>query len=445
MNSALDVPDRRPASIAPGPRIFFGEFFHELEQRGIPYVVLHGYQDFPDEFTSDVDYAVAQADLPKIGPLLCDLASAHGWVVAQTIQREVSGFYSVVIDPASPVDYLLLDVCSHFTKGGRLLVRDAVLLEGRRRCERGFFVPATESEFIYVLAKGLANHKPGAEFVPQLRDLWSSDAQGAQRRFSELLGETGRTLAEWFREPPEAWEALAGRLRGRSRYGLALRVAEGLRIVRRALHPPGLHIAVLGPDGAGKSTLLANLRALLAPCFGQQRVFKFRPDVFGRIESGINQQPHARSPRSRAVSWVKILYYFADWWLGWLLILAPARLRNALVVFDRDFDDIVVDQRRYLLQGVGKLARFLRWLLPRADLTFILDADAGAVHVRKPELPVEVIERQRSMYRRLAATGASYWLISADQSPGEVAHAVAREIITLLGAREQLRRQRGRI
>src|SRR5262249_48876636 len=150
--------------------------------------------------------------------------------------------------------------------------------------------------------------------------------------------------------------------------------------------PPGLHMAVLGPDGAGKSTLLENLRGRLAPCFSSQRVFKFRPDVFKRIIPGVDPDPHGREPRSRFVSWLKVLYYFVDWWLGWFLLVWPACVRRGLVVFDRNFDDMLVDQRRYLIQRSGWLVRLLHRWLPRAEVTFVLDGDAHALHVRKPEL-----------------------------------------------------------
>src|SRR5438874_542892 len=129
-------------------------------------------------------------------------------------------------------------------------------------------------------------------------------------------------------------------MRARNGYGPALCAAEARRRLFRAFRPDGLHIAVLGPDGAGKSTLIETLFRSLAPCFGQQRVFKFRPDVFKRIAAGTEPNPHGRPPRSQVVSWLKTIYYFADWWLGWLFLIAPARSRGGLVVFDRDFDDL---------------------------------------------------------------------------------------------------------
>ena len=429
-----------PAALLParfGPGEFFAEFFRRLEARGISYVVLHGYDQFPARFGSDVDYAVDDADRRKIAPLLAELARERGWVVAQTWPHELFADYSVLIDPENAANHLALDVCSHFARDGRLLLRDAVLLHDRRRHEGGFFVPAPAVEFIYLLAKTAAKNEPAPKHLPRLRQLWALDPAGIQRRVAELFGQPAPPLEAWLRSPGEHGEQLRASMRAGTRFGLALLVAETFRRFQRAMRPAGMHIALLGPDGCGKTTLLQNLERLLAPCFSRQRVFKFRPDVFQQIEPGLEPQPHRRPPRGRLLSCAKVLYYFADWWLGWCLRLRPERRRAALVVFDRDFNDLVVDQRRYLVQGIGRLARLLRRWVPRADATFILDADSHAVYARKPELPVAELERQRKLFRELAAGDRRMHVVAANDPVEEVARVVSRQIILLLAAREQ--------
>ena len=207
----------------------------------------------------------------------------------------------------------------------------------------------------------------------------------------------------------------------------------------RLRQPRGMRITILGPDGAGKSTLLEHLGLSLAPCFRHRRVYKFRPDVFGRIEPGIERHPHAREPRNAVISWAKVIYYFIDWWLGLLFVLWPAQRRNTLVMFDRDFNDLLVDQRRYLVRNSSGLIRCLSWLLPRPDLTIVLDADPQVVHARKPELPVAVLEQQRQQYQRLVSSNHNCRLIQADQPVLEVARAATREIIYLLAAQRRSR------
>jgi len=210
--------------------------------------------------------------------------------------------------------------------------------------------------------------------------------------------------------------------------------------VKRVFQPTGICLAILGSDGAGKSTLLERLQTLLQPCFRQQQVLHFRPAIFQKRTSGVIREPHARPPRNVLSSWLKVGYYFADHWAGWFLVVLPAKVRSTLVIFDRSFDDLLVDQKRYRLKGSSVLVRVLRRLLPGPDCTFILSAPAQVLHQRKPELPLEELERQQRSLQQLAQEQPRYILVSAEQSPDSVANSVCREVLACLAAREEKRR-----
>jgi thymidylate kinase len=120
-------------------------------------------------------------------------------------------------------------------------------------------------------------------------------------------------------------------------------------------------------------------------------------------------------------------------------VVQPAVKRGTLVIFDRNFDDMQVDQKRYRLQGVGGLVRMLRPALPNPDRTFVLTAPAELLHQRKPELPLDELARQQKALQRLARGGTRYVLIHADQSPEQVAETVWREVVKLMAAREENR------
>lgn len=417
---------------------FVRNYFHHLEARGIEHAVLEGDEE-PLGNSSRVLYVVRDSDLPKIGLVVSGVASRHGWVVAQTLQPELFSFRTIAVDPDDLTNRIVLDVCSHYTSERCLLVRDSVLLHGRDRDADGFVVVSKASEFTIDLARVLQDDQPVAEDFRRLRALWSADPDGAQQRFDELVGETGRSLADWFAQPPTAWAQLGESMRARTAYRPALRLADTIRSARLVLRPAGLHITVLGPDGVGKSTLIENVHRLLQPFFDGWLVFQFRPDVFNRIVVRVNPDPHGKAPRSPIVSWAKVAYYFGDHWLGWLFVVLPARARNAFVVFDRDFDDLMVDQRRYILQRSGALVRVLRQLLPRGQATFILHGDPQAIHARKPELPFGELGRQQAAYRSLAANDQRYHVVSVDHAPDEIANAVTQEVIALLARRSALR------
>jgi len=150
-------------------------------------------------------------------------------------------------------------------------------------------------------------------------------------------------------------------------------------------------------------------------------------------------EPHAKHPRTTLASWLKVLYYFLNHWLGFLVQELPGRVRGACTIFDRDFDDLLIDLKRYRIQHVVPLIRFLRPALPRMDLTIVLDASPEVSHQRKPELTIEELGRQRAAYNALANGDSSFAIVSAEQPPELVAREAARAVVLALGAREKRR------
>ncbi|EEF57259.1 hypothetical protein [Pedosphaera parvula] len=420
-------------------REFFRLFFRELEQRSIPYVILHSYQELPDNISSDIDYAVPTSDLPKLRGIQSELARKNGWALAQTLQHGVFAFYAVLVNLENPHESLKLDACSNYARARRFLVSEEILL-GNRLPYRGFYIPAPAAEFIYVLAKVFdAKNKSPAKYLPRLKELWEQDPDNAQRYFTQVFGETGRSLKEWFNHPPDDWRPLGKVMLSRNSFGPRLKLQESVRVVKRVFQPTGICLAVLGSDGSGKSTLLANLEQLLQPCFRHQQTFHFRPAVFQKKKQGVITDPHGKPPRGLLTSWLKVFYYFADHWAGWFLKVIPGKIRSTLIIFDRSFDDLLVDQKRYRLRGTSGLVAVLRHLLPKADRVFVLSAPARVIHQRKPELPLEELEKQQSTLQQLAANESRYALVSAEQTPEQVANAVCREVLLCLAAREERR------
>ncbi len=420
------------------PPEFFQLFFSELEKRGIPAVILHGYEELPEVMSSDVDYAVRECDRARMRALQYELAERHGWLVAQELRHQVFASYTVLVDAADPANFLKLDVCSHYVKDRCFLVPDEVLLAGRRPL-RGFFVPAPAAEFIYVLAKVFGKNKDPQPFVARLRELWELDREGAESQFARLMGDDLGSAESWLARPASEWAQLDTRMRSRNRYSAALMLREAGRMARRVVNHTGLCVAILGVDGAGKSTQIERLRA--RECFRNVKYFHFRPMVFERREGQAAPvtDPHGQEPRSPLASIAKVAYYAVDQFVGWWLRVAPAIARSSLVVFDRWFDDILVDQRRYRLSAGAGLAKLLRRFLPKPHLTIALDAPPEVARARTPELEPAEIERQRGVFRQLAAENANWHIVSSVPAPDDVAREVGGRIAAFLAARERRR------
>ncbi len=412
---------------------FFEKFFAALDIHGIEYVVLHSYDKLPDKVTSDVDYAVRHADIPAVHRVVREVAGAQGWLVVQTLQHEVCSFYTVAVNPSDLRQSVKLDLCSDYMQRGACILKAATLLEGRRRAG-GFSVPSASTEFAYLLAKALGKRKAACEVLPRLRELWAMEPERSACLMRELLGGEYGSL-EAMETAMGDMRALCAKMAARNRPGLGLKLGELLRVLGRVLCPTGLCVALLGPDGVGKSTLIGAMEPLLEPCFRAKAQFHFRPHLFQRAQKAVVDQPHSMPPRGVAACWLKTCYYFGDHLAGYWFQQLPMLWKSTCIIYDRHFDDILVDPQRYRLRNCRSLALFLRYFLPRPALTFILDADPEVVHRRKPELEVEEIRRQRAALLELSQKGNDYRVISANEPPEIVAQAVVKTVAEYLRQR----------
>ena len=122
------------------------------------------------------------------------------------------------------------------------------------------------------------------------------------------------------------------------------------------------------------------------------------------------------------VGWsaARLFAHFLDYWLGYWLVIRPVLARSCLVVFDRYFDDILIDPERYRYGGPSWLARMLRLLIPKPDLMLVLDAPEEVVLSRKQEIAPEEVQHQRRLYSEYQNRISNGWIIDATASPQQL-------------------------
>ena len=179
---------------------------------------------------------------------------------------------------------------------------------------------------------------------------------------------------------------------------------------------PGVpSVSFSGVDGAGKSTQIALLRSCLEEFGMRVRVIRFWDDVASltklredtghrifRGEKGVGTPDAPVNRRDKNVrGWpmtcLRLFIYLLD-------AISLRRVYRRLLRSDADF--IIFD--RYIYDELANLefdycvlsayARFIVRLVPKPNVSFVLDADPEAAQARKPEYPLEFMVFNRNAY-----------------------------------------------
>ena len=218
---------------------------------------------------------------------------------------------------------------------------------------------------------------------------------------------------------------------------------EVARLRNRWLHPIGLFLEVLGPDGAGKSALSEGVAKLLvAPSYRRLRTFHLRPRALRPTAAPgppvLN--PHGSRPRSYLASVVKLGFYVADYFFGYLIKVRPSLVRDNVVLADRYYDDLLVDHRRYRYRGPTSILKWCQRLVPKPDLLLVLDAPEDVLLARKREISRLEVSGQRRAYRELVGEQSNAFVVDASQPPEVVARDVTAICLDFMADRYVSRR-----
>jgi thymidylate kinase len=392
---------------------FLSSFFKELDTSRIRYCVLHSWDDLPDKLSSDLDIAVHPEDIGQLRFIFRFLRK-NGYIPIQLLNYGVRSYYFVFCWFEELVlNFVSVDLIFEHRRGGLVLAPGETLVCGRQKLGI-FWIPDPEIEFAYLLAKKSCK---GAVSAPQAGRLKFLVTQLGRSTANNLAGQL--FLGNLRERVVEACasghlDALLARNRGQTWKTALVRnplrlirylFADGVRLVRRWLQPTGLFVVIMGPDGVGKSTLIEHLLQAVAPAFRRHRVFHWRPMLLWRRKAARDTtQPHSHPPNAGWWSIARLFAHLLDYWLGYWMIIRPLLTRSSLVVFDRYFQDLLADPKRYRYGGPSWLVRSVSWLVPKPDFLFILDAPVQVILSRKQEVMPQEVHSQRQVYLELASS-----------------------------------------
>jgi thymidylate kinase len=427
---------------------FLYNLFAVLDAEDIRYCVLHSWEKLPERLTSDLDIAVHPDDAVKL-PWLIGSLKSQGYIPVQLFNYQVNAHYFVFSWRSGiVVNSIAVDIIFEHRRGGLIIPSGRELVSGRRR-NGLFWIPAPDTEFTYLLAKkvikGTVSPQQARRLQWLVNDLGFARAKKLverlfPRKYQATVVEACATarLDDLFATlKNQTWKTSAARNPIRLAKYLA---ADGVRRLRRWLQPTGLFVVVLGPDGSGKSTVINHVVGVTGPMFRRHKFFHWRPALlWGRKHDGDTTQPHSRPVHSSLWSTARLFGHLLDYWLGYCISIRPSLARSSLVVFDRYFQDVIADPKRYRFGGPGWLVRLLGRLVPKPDLCIILDAPVDVIFSRKREVAAQELQSQKVEYLRIANHDRRSRVIDAAAPLPQVVAAVAEAVQQHLAERFEKR------
>ncbi|WP_237067311.1 hypothetical protein [Microbulbifer guangxiensis] len=392
-------------------------FFKFLEDRGLKYCVVGDSTRMPVEVPSDIDIVVESDSLRRINGLIREFCLNYDLAHVQTLHHEQSAYYYVLafVDKSGTLDFLHPDVCGDYFRRGRKLLNsedlliDRVVAVDEDGSSKNFYVATPHQEFIYYFIKKIDKGAVNSSQFDHLRRqylLAVEDCKKMLRRFwsEECVNEVSRSLSSGDQELLKSMvPALKRELAEGKKFHFVYSLREFFRQMGRVLRPTGISVALLGPDGAGKTAVGDGLVEKLSPAFRKVSRFHLRPYCLGNPERGsVVADPHNKKPRGILSSIAKLVYFLADYLIGWVAKILPLKIHSNFVIFDRYYHDLLVDPKRYRYSAPRWLSRLVSKIVPKPDLFIVLDAPTEMIQLRKREVPHSETDRQRKAYLKFA-------------------------------------------
>ncbi len=380
--------------------------FEFLSNSGIEYAVLHHLKNIYD-CSSDIDF-VTNCNRDKFIEILKTFSSKYNCFLGSnfTIDTDIYRF-DIFHFTNNQIEKFELD-CACNAKGNNILkINSFELLKDKVKVNISgdfFFKVSNENEIDYYIKKK-AFKGENIEFF-----------------FDYLIELNGSLNQKQILEKYNFWV---------SYYSSTIFVYKKILFHKKIFfnrfkEKPSLSICFLGPDGSGKSTLIKGIMA--KNIFINNYYYHLKPLKKSNRKTSTVTNPHGDKPYSYFKSFFKLIFLIFQFNYGWLKNIFPLKFKSSLIIFDRYFDDIIVDHRRYRYKGGVKLAKFARHFIQKPEIYFVLVTDPIIIQSRKKEVEFFELDRQISEYNGLVDNNR-YLLVDASKNPHELIIDISKIII----------------
>ncbi len=430
-------------------------FLNFLETKRVPYCIVGDTDGFSDAIDGDVDIIVPQKKVKSLHGIMLSFCEAQDFRLVQCLQHENNAFYYVVQWWENNLPrFLKLDICGDYYRKAKLFLQADELLTHREEATesngngKGFFVPEPAAEFIYYLLKKIDKGGLNLEQSRHLHRQWEKDPEGCLSNVKKFWDQNDSRLIQNAAETNE-WQQIVVNIQQLQksihrnvRVTLQGLLGEFLRRVRRVLLPTGFVVSFLGPDGTGKSSVLNAVAESLSPAFRKKANYHLRPYLLparSAVDSGTVTNPHVYKEYSLIISSIKLFYIWFDYFIGHFTVIRWKKIFSTFILFDRYFQDIMADRKRFRYGGPLWLVNALSQILPSPDVLIFLHAPADIIQERKKEVPYNECVRQVESYKQVAGILKNAVIIDASQPLGNVVADVNKHVLNILGERTEER------
>ncbi|WP_405565110.1 hypothetical protein [Polaribacter sp. Asnod6-C07] len=412
-------------------------FLKYLTNRNLSYVITNGYKDLFTNLSSesDVDILFTKSNFLKIETIIKDFCDKEDFKIVQIYHQEVYA-KNIFLYSNKTQKILNLDIYGKLHKNNYEYFTENEIFKNRSFYKE-ISILAKHQEFFHYFLKKLTKKDLSNTVFEYLRELYLQDKINCTKTLEYQLKNTSKKVEDAFlNNDLKIIIAHRNQILNDVKKGsvtVGYRLKDKLRILKRICYPTGISIAFLGPDGSGKTTVINGLTSSFLP-FRKTDYFHLKPVYTKNKVGGVTTDPHKFKPYNKLKSYSKLLYFLYQYNSGWLKNIIPLKIKSSLIIFDRYFDDLIADNKRYRYGGKNYMAKFFRLFIKKPSLYFVLVTDAKTIYQRKQEVTFTELESQIFKYRSLV-DNQRYFEIDVNESPSLIVKNVSRILMTKMNER----------